>query len=255
MYCSCAAGYAGPSCEIPLSGKKSPSIPAAVDAPQFNSKDKYGMNHPIFNDSTVAQIRLTTSADVLDWFLDPTLKNDDSYKGPVRMWFDNGVVHETLENCAIKHSGSLMLLFPKKNIRIGFDALEKDRTWYDMKSVVLKSAALDPTISREMLAAAVSYSLAMPFPRISLAQVWVNGEYFGLYQMYEPYDKVFMKTRASLGDNKAAWWKTHWGGNLGYLGNTGDDYKNCVVQEKNCYDPKTDKAEVSFDAIARVCKA
>jgi len=254
MYCACAPGYAGTYCEIPLSGSKSPEIPASVDVPQFNSNDKYGLKHPVFNDSTVAQIRLTMSEDVLDWFLDPTQKNDDSYKGPVRMWFDNGVIHESLENCAIKHSGSLMLLFPKKNIRIGFDALEKDRTWYDMKSVVLKSAALDPTFSREMLAAAVSYSLGMPVPRISLAQVWVNTEYFGLYQMYEPYDKVFMKTRASLGDNKAAWWKTHWGGNLGYLGETGDDYKNCVVQDKICYDPKTDKASESYDAIAKVCK-
>jgi len=95
----------------------------------------------------------------------------------------------------------------------------------------------------------------MPVPRISLAQVWVNGEYFGLYQMYEPYDKQFMKTRASLGDGKAAWWKTHWGGNLGFLGNSGDAYKNCVVQGKLCYDPKNDKASSSFDAIAKVCKA
>jgi len=148
-----------------------------------------------------------------------------------------------------------MLLFPKKNIRIGFGAFEKDRKWYDLKSVVLKTAALDPTFSREMLAAAVGNSLAMPSPRISLAQVWVNGEYFGLYQMYEAYDKEFLKTRTSLGDGKAAWWKTHWGGNLGFLGDTGDDYKNCIVQNKSCYDPKNDLASSSFDAIAKVCKA
>jgi len=255
MFCSCPPGYAGSYCDIALSGRKSPDIPATVDKPQFSDKDKYGMKHPVFNDSTVAQIRLTMSDDVLNWFLDPSQKNDDEYKGPVKMWFNNGIVQETVDNCGLKHSGSLMLLFPKKNMRISFSAFDGDKTWYDLKSIVLKSAALDPTFSREMLAAAVGYSLAMPVPRISLAEVWVNSEYFGLYQMYEPYDKQFLKTRASLGDGKAAWWKTHWGGNLGYLGDSADAYKNCISQGKPCYEAKSDSANSSFIAIAKLCKA
>lgn len=256
-YCHCGAGRAGPRCEIVVPGPRSPAVPATVDAAQYSKKDVYGLHgHPVLNDTTVAQVRLTMPAAVLAWFLDPAQRDDGEYRGPVRMWFDNGVVRETVEDCGLKHSGSLMLLFPKKNLRLGFGARVAGRTWYGLKSVVLKSAALDPTFAREMLAAAVGYSLGMPVPRISLAQVWLNGEYFGLYQMYEPYDAAFLRTRAALGHGKAAWWKTHWGGNLGVVGDgSAAAYAQCVVQGKPCYEAKTPKAEGAFDAIARLARA
>ena len=257
MYCACDAAHTGVQCEIPVDRARSPAVPAAVAAPQYSAADVYGLHgHPVLNDTTVAQVRLTMPRAVLDWFLDPAQRDDSAYRGPVRLWFENGVVHETVEDCAIKHSGSLMLLFPKKNIRLSFSARVPGRTWYGLKSVVLKSAALDPAFAREMLASAVGYSLGMPVPRISLAQVWVNGEYFGLYQMYEPYDSVFLKTRAALGHGKAAWWKTHWGGNLTVVGDgSAAAYAQCAVQGKACYDAKSDKAAASFDAIARLVRA
>lgn len=257
MYCACPAGRTGPQCEIAVTRARAPDVPATVDAPQYSAADVYGLHgHPVLNDTTVAQVRLTVPRAVLDWFLDPAQRDDSAYRGPVRLWFDNGVVRETVEECAIKHSGSLMLLFPKKNIRLSFGARVHGRTWHGLKSVVLKSAALDPAFAREMLATAVGYSLGMPVPRISLAQVWVNGEYFGLYQMYEPYDSAFLKTRAALGHGKAAWWKTHWGGNLTVVGDgSAAAYAQCTVQGKPCYDAKTDKAAASFDAIARLARA
>jgi hypothetical protein len=197
--CLCAAEYTGVACETRVATNV-PDITPTLDVKHFSPKDKYKLvHHPVFNMSTLASIRLTLADEDLAWFLDPAHLHDEEYR-PAEFWFDNGVVTERLENVGVKHSGSLMLLYPKKNVRLGFAALQKGRRWYDLKALVLKSASMDPTYDREIVAAAVGYSLGMPVPRMSLANLWVNGINFGLYVAYEPYDELFLETRAELGD-------------------------------------------------------
>ena len=277
-HCVCSFGFTGVDCSI-TSPSSLPKIPDSVpDADQFNSNDEYKMHHPVFDLTSIATIRLNANDDDVKWFLEPsTIHNGTWLVG--EMFFDNGNVTET-QQVAWKHSGSLMLLFPKKNIKVSFTKFgssinnnennkgEKERIkgggggggkggkrWYGLKGLSLKSASMDPSYAREILAIAVGHSLGAPVSRISLANVWVNGVNWGLYDMYEPVDEQFYNTRTYLGDKKAAVWKAHWGADLTYLGDDAEAYKNADCQGTPCYEPDTDAAEDDFTPIMKLAKA
>lgn len=253
--CVCDAGFGGVDCGTTLFSK-APHIDATVDVKHFSDSDPYRlMHHPLFNASSLGQVRMTLSSEDLEWFLDPARKGEDEYHLVQEFAFDNGVVRERLANVGFKHTGSLTNLFAKKGFHLSFSHFEKGRTWYRIKSLKLKAVTVDPTCVREIASAAVGYSLGMPVSRMSLVTLWVNGEFWGLYTAYEDVDELFIASRAELGDSNAAFWKTHWGATFEYLGDDPELYRAAECQGAHVYEAKSDAADKDFGPIARLAKA
>ncbi|KAH3767002.1 Spore coat protein H [Pelomyxa schiedti] len=244
--CVCGSEYTGQFCASDVVTVA--EISETISGDRFDNWDDYGLQHPVFNESVIAQVRISMNDNDLRALLDPANSKSDMYMQS-DMWFYNGLVQDTLTDVGIRLGGSLMKLFPKKCFKLSFTEFSPDRRWYQLKHLLFKSAALDPSYIREMASAAISYSMNSPVYRSSWAELWINDISWGLYVMYEDMDNQFFKSR--LGSDETPVYKTHWGANFSYLGSDPTIYQNLWCDPNPCYDPQTDQAN-DYSALANL---
>lgn len=88
----------------------------------------------------------------------------------------------------------------KPAFKLDFDKYEKGRRIFGLSGLVLNNMVDDPTMLRENLASRVYAALSVPSPRASHAEVFVNGERFGLYALLEPVDELLLARAFGAGD-------------------------------------------------------
>jgi hypothetical protein len=62
----------------------------------------------------------------------------------------------------------------------------------ELEGLTLNNMVIDSSMLREWISYRVFRALGVPAPRVGYAQVWVNGERYGLYLDIEPYDDEFL---------------------------------------------------------------
>ena len=118
--------------------------------------------------------------------------------------------------------GHVSRTFTKKSWKISF----LDDKYKEIKGFYLKSAAFDPSFSREQLSTIVTYrheisskfpnisSMGSPVSRSSYATGYINNQLFGLYYVIEDIDNEFLTSR--FGNKTGALYKCQ--GPLEYKG-------------------------------------
>ena len=216
-----------------------PGIPSLLPYPQYTDWDLYGNDHPIFNESTIAQIYLSIAPEDLDFLINPANKDVKEYKH-ADFRFYNGATTEVLEDVGMRIKGSLSRGFAKKSWKISFNTFVKGREWAQQKKISLKDAAMDSLYIREKVTQAAIYSMGGPTPRMSHAVVYINEMLWGLYVMLEePARDEFLKSR--FGNSKGSLWKCS--GPLKYLGSDPDLYRTLEYKASN------DHAEESYKPL------
>eukprot|EP01105_Mastigella_eilhardi_P001414 TRINITY_DN1169_c0_g3_i7.p1 TRINITY_DN1169_c0_g3~~TRINITY_DN1169_c0_g3_i7.p1 ORF type:complete len:599 (-),score=125.79 TRINITY_DN1169_c0_g3_i7:1225-2955(-) len=235
--CVCYAGFTGQDCSAPALSL--PEVVETVSGNRFDDWDDYGTKHPVFNQSVIAQVRLTMATADLEFLLDPANSASDEYMH-ADMWFYNGEIKETVPDVGVRLQGSMMKLYPKKNFKVSFSTFEDGRDWYKLKHVDFKSASLDVSYVREIAASTISYSMNSPASRESWANLFINGINWGTYILIEDMDSQFYKSR--FGNAKTPVYKTHFGANFSYLGSDPAIYEGLMCPPSPCYQPETDEA-------------
>jgi spore coat protein CotH len=87
----------------------------------------------------------------------------------------------------------------KLGLRIDFDRYVDDQKFLGLKSLALDNGWEDPSLIREGVAMALFARMGQPAPRESPARVYINGQYEGLYTIFESVDKAFLSR--TLGEN------------------------------------------------------
>eukprot|EP01114_Cavostelium_apophysatum_P020864 TRINITY_DN7113_c0_g2_i1.p1 TRINITY_DN7113_c0_g2~~TRINITY_DN7113_c0_g2_i1.p1 ORF type:complete len:542 (-),score=76.90 TRINITY_DN7113_c0_g2_i1:40-1665(-) len=187
----------------------------------YSSLDKYGDNHPIFNDSTIAQIHFTIQEEDLLLLLSPRNELNRRYRN-VSMSFDNGII-QTMRQVGIRIQGDASRQFAKKSWKVSFE----DDKWHHTAGFYLKSAAFDSSFIRERLSMAVLKSLVSPASRGSYAVVYINELLFGLFHLLEDVDNTFLKSR--FGNDDGLLYKCY--GPLIYQGNDTGSYNESYLAE------------------------
>jgi spore coat protein CotH len=77
-----------------------------------------------------------------------------------------------------------------------------------MRALVLDNLTTDPSMIRERVSMAFLRRLGVPAPREVHAELYVNGQFSGLYAIVEPIDTVFLQR--TLGENSGALYEFHW---------------------------------------------
>eukprot|EP01114_Cavostelium_apophysatum_P001532 TRINITY_DN1132_c0_g1_i9.p1 TRINITY_DN1132_c0_g1~~TRINITY_DN1132_c0_g1_i9.p1 ORF type:complete len:541 (-),score=127.81 TRINITY_DN1132_c0_g1_i9:1489-3111(-) len=210
--CVCDLGYTYSDCSTFAVDPFAPIIQTLKGEVYID--DKYGDQHPVFNESTIAQIYITMDPDDLLFLQEPANMEDLNYKDAI-VDFDNGNIENLGAKAGIRIMGSYSRHFAKKSWKI---QLYKD-DWY-VKSFSLKSASFEPSFVRERLSMALLHSLVSPVYRGSYATLWINDQFFGLYLLLESVDNDFLKSR--FGHKDGEFYKCH--GKLEYLGNDTKKY-------------------------------
>jgi hypothetical protein len=113
-----------------------PPITQTIPDTQYTSLDNYNNSHPIFNDTTIAQIHLTmpvctflflenltfkanyyffAKSSTLAFMLDPVNQETEDYY-PVDFWFYNGAVTKTYDQVGFRLKGG----FSRKYVKVSF---------------------------------------------------------------------------------------------------------------------------------------
>ncbi|WP_172677408.1 CotH kinase family protein [Marinifilum fragile] len=111
----------------------------------------------------------------------------------------------------------------KKSLKINFGKYIKKQKLNGLKTINLNNAFKDPTFMREKLYLDFMRSEGLPVPRSTYANVYVNGELFGLYVLVEEINKGFVKR--NFGNNSGAFFKGEPKASLLYLGDNQLDYE------------------------------
>lgn len=100
---------------------------------------------------------------------------------------------QTVRNVGIRSRGSGTRSGQKPGLLIDFNRYVTGQHFLGLKALVLDNHLQDPSAMREGLTMAVSARLGLPAPREALAELHVNGAFFGVYTLVENVDSVATK--------------------------------------------------------------
>jgi hypothetical protein len=213
-YCECEEGFTSTTCQTtvnPLLGDKNP-WGEIFDHKAYGGVDKYEDNHPVFDSSVLATIRITMSHDDYMLCIDPyNLYNETWMKGDMIFYNGNITPPVTLNSVGVKIKGKYTRMDQKKAWQISFDQFaDTKQNLYGLKKIGLKNGfVIDYPDSLAMNALAVDMFRAMGFPtyRVSYALLYINDMYSGVYLMHEDFDKDFFKSRFDGDDGSGDYYK------------------------------------------------
>jgi spore coat protein CotH len=146
----------------------------------------------LFDDSVVQDVRLDLNAG--DWqALRANFREDTYYPADFR-WRD-----QVSRGIGIRSRGFGTRSPIKPSLRVDFNRFSPDQEFLGLKSVVLKNNVSDPSNMHERLSMLLMRRMGIPASRETHARLFVNGEYYGVYNLVESVDKQFLKR--VFGDN------------------------------------------------------
>jgi spore coat protein CotH len=148
-----------------------------------------------FNPNALQRMELWLNAS--DWAKLKAAFQENTYYPADLVW--NG---QTVPNVGIRSRGLGSRSGTKPGLRVDFDRYSDKQTFLGLKSFVLDNLTQDPSGIKETVAMRFFARLGIPAPRETHVQLFVNGEYAGLYGLVESVDKTMMgRVFGSIGDN------------------------------------------------------
>jgi spore coat protein CotH len=96
----------------------------------------------------------------------------------------------------------------KPGLELNFARYSSRGQFLGLKGLVLDNLTTDPSMIRERVAMALLRRLGIPASRETHAQLFVNGQFVGLYAIVEPVDPIFVQR--TLGDSSGTLFEYHW---------------------------------------------
>ncbi|MFM2126049.1 MAG: hypothetical protein RL328_2500 [Acidobacteriota bacterium] len=155
----------------------------------------------------------------------------------------------TLRSVGIHTRGSGSLNPIKPGLAIEFDRFVPGQSLLGLQSLILRNMWGDPSTLHEYLTMRVLERLGMPFQRTAHVRVMVNGEYVGLYQLAEPLDSTYLRSR--FGEDTGELYEMQ-GGKGYHFQYWGDDP---AVYVPSLFGPKTPAASSQGAVIADWARA
>jgi spore coat protein CotH len=155
----------------------------------------------LFNESAVQRLQITMHS--RDWeALRVNFTSNDFYPADVT-W--NGI---RVRNVGIRSRGLGSRSGVKPGLEVNFAHYSSRGQFLGMRALVLDNLVTDPSMIRERVSMAFLRRLGVPAPREVHTELYVNGQYWGLYVIVEPIDTVFLQR--TIGENSGTLYEYHW---------------------------------------------
>ena len=165
----------------------------------------------IYNPDVVARIEVNMTTEDKEFLLDDKNVANRDYL-PVDVRFVNAKIDETVSGAGIRLRGNTSRGHPKRSFKIKFTEFEGGEKFHGYKKFNLKAENNDPSLLREHLSLQLYREANVPAARSHHVEVYINGEYMGLYLNVEQIDDEFADTR--YGSEKGNLYKCSWGASL-----------------------------------------
>ena len=187
----------------------------------------------LFNEGVVQTLEITIHS--RDWdTLRANFTSNDFYPADVT-W--NG---RRARNVGIRSRGLGSRNGVKPGLEVNFAHYSSRGEFLGLKALVLDNLTTDPSMIRERVAMAFYRRMGIPAPREVHANLYVNGDYAGLYVIVEPVDTVLVQRY--LGENAGWLYEYHWLTPYfaTFLGENLDLYRPF-------FEPRTQQTQSTFD--------
>ena len=174
----------------------------------------------VYIKSTVPRIDVLIHPDTLTWIYD-NVESDHEFRAV--FVFDNGNVHDTIRDIGFRLRGNTSRYSQKKSFKISFNTFISGRKYYGVEKLNLNGEHNDPSVSRAGIYWDILRQSSLAGPRYNHVQVYINGNYHGLYINVEHIDEEFAKT--CFGNNDGNLYKCLYPADLTYRGANPDLYK------------------------------
>ncbi len=184
------------------------------------SQPLFPPNAPVFDSSVVARVDITINPDTLEWIYE-NVESEIEFHATFK--FDNGTIDETMDNIGFRLRGNTSRYSQKKSFKVSFNTFESGRKFYGLEKMNLNGEHNDPSIIRSRICWNWLREAGVPAPRSTHAEVYINGNYYGLYIIVEHIDEEFAGSR--FGNKDGNLYKCLYPADLKYLGTDPDLYK------------------------------
>lgn len=217
-YCDCDDGFTGLDCSSPVFSAGHIPWGNIFDGEAFTEEDDYGDNHPVWNTSLIATIRIEMDEDLFLGLLQPWNSLNQTYE-PATVHFDNGYVRETITNVGFKQKGSGCRKHQKHCWNIKFNEFVSGQKLEGIKKLGIKGGTDDDDVlAKYMMYVDMMRAVVAPTQRTSYTLMYINDVFFGLNLMHEDIDEDFPLTRIDGDDGEGNLMKFDGGVYLQYLG-------------------------------------
>jgi hypothetical protein len=124
----------------------------------------------------------------------------------------------------IKGSSTYTALSEKPSLKIDVNRVVPSQKFRGHKAFNLHNQILDPSFMSEHMSTTAYRQAGLPAGRVAYTRLWINGEDYGLYTVFEPPDRAFLRD----------WF----GSDEGNLYENG--YQDCEVTNPSCFDVEQD---------------
>jgi spore coat protein CotH len=208
------------------------------------SQPVFPPNMPVFDSSLVARVDIQINPDTLAFIYDNPESDIDFRASFI---FNNGTILDTLEEVGFKLRGNTSRFSLKKSFRVSFNTFVQGRKFHGLEKLCLNGEHNDPSIIRSRLCWETLRSFGIAGPRASHTEVYINGNYYGLYILVEYIDEQLIDSR--FGNSYGNLYKCLWPADLAYLGNDPDLYK-FTSGDRRAYALVTNTEEDDYTDIA-----
>jgi len=211
---------------------------------QAFSQPSFPPNAPVFDSSVVARVDITVNPDTLQWIYD-NVESDIEFHATFK--FNNGTINETVDDIGFRLRGNTSRYSQKKSFKVSFNTFQSGRKFYGMEKMNLNGEHNDPSIIRSRICWDWLRAFGVPAPRSTHAEVYINGNYYGLYIIVEHVDEEFVESRFDNKDGNL--YLCLWPADLNYLGSNPDLYK-LTSGSRKVYELKTNTAVEDYSDLA-----
>ncbi|MCA1763540.1 MAG: CotH kinase family protein [Flavobacteriales bacterium] len=191
-------------------------------------------------------MHIQIDSDSLDQlYLEENWYSDHEY--PAVFVFETAEVSDTLEDVGIRFRGNTAREKFKKSFKISLNTFHPGRKYHGVEKLNVNAETNDPSMIRSRLGWNLYRAKEVTASRSNHVELYINGEYYGLYQNIEHIDDEFVDTW--FGNKNGNLYKCLYPANLDFVSNNPDDYKMAPFGERT-YEIKTNEAWDNYSDLA-----
>lgn len=225
VYCVCDEGFTGSDCSSPEIDVGTMPWSNIYDEKIYYD-DEYGDNHPVWNISVFATVRVNIKeSDYINLLLPENLYNESYASATIH--FDNGHVKETIDNVGFRVKGQGGRMDQKKGWAMKFNKFVSGQKLLDIKKMGFKGCSEKDSFVKIQVATDLYRAMSVPAQRSSYALLYINEIFAGLYFMHEDISDDFTASRYA-GNGEGNLMQLYFNVHFAYFGTDDTYYRDKV---------------------------
>lgn len=175
---------------------------------------------PVFIDTEVPRIDITINPDTLAWIYE-NVNSDIEFHADFH--FTSSEIDESFEDIGFRLRGNTSRNADKKSFKVSFNTFVDGGDFYGLEKLNLNGEHNDPSVSRSKIGWDLARRLGLASSRANHVELYINGNYHGLYLNVEHVDEEF--TNEYFDTKTGNLYKCLWPADLVWKGSNPDYYK------------------------------